>query len=586
MGRRWWSYGCVCLWLLVVAPAWAKGAVSVTVDGVHGDLAANVKAFLSLENQSVKAGDAQLVQRLYQEAPAQIRSALQPFGYYQPRIESALRRHGSRWHAIFHIKPGPATKIRHLNVRVTGPGHGERRFVEVLRSDQMKVGERLVQSQYKALKSALTQAAYQGGFLQAHFTHSTIRVYPQQRRADVDLVMDTGPLYYFGKTTIHQHILDPAFVHRYVPFQPGERFDPSKLLSLQFALSDTQYFNGAEINVEKKKATPVPGSDGKALRVPISVQVTPKQPQKYEIGLGYGTDTGPRVRGSVIFRRINREGHSLETSLYLSQIAKQVTTQYKIPVGNVRTDSLTFSGSYVDQQYGDGNSRRELVEGRLNTLWHDWHRALYLKFNREQYSFSGQSELAYELAPGITLSRTRANNLMNPTHGWSARFDVHGANRALASSLTYLQEQLTAHAIVELAPRTRLLLRTDVGFTQFAALSALPASERFFAGGSRSVRGYAYQSLGQRNANGDVVGGRYLLVGSAEIDYRVWGHWGVAAFFDAGNASEYFPPAIKKGVGVGLRYASPVGMIRVDFAHPLDPPRIPVRIQVSIGPDL
>ncbi len=556
------------------------------VDGVQGELAKNVNAFLSLENQTVKAGDAETVQRLYQEAPAQIRAALQPFGYYQPRIESHLTRHGATWQAVFHIAHGPATKIRHLKVEVIGPGRNEGRFRSLLQKDRMRVGQRLIQSDYKSLKNALTQAAYQGGFLQAHFTKSSIRVYPGQQRADVALVLDTGPYYYFGKTTIHQHILNPDFVNRYVPFHAGQRFDPDKLLKLQFALSDTDYFNGAEIQVEKSKAKPVPGSGGHAVRVPISVQVTPKQPQKYEIGLGYGTDTGPRLRGSVIFRRVNREGHSLRTSLYLSQVAQQVTTEYKIPVGNVRTDNVTFSGSYADQQFGDGNSRRELVQGQYNTIWHDWQRSLYLKFNREQYYFSGQSETAYELAPGITLSRTRADNLINPTHGWSARFDVHGANRAVGSSLTYLQEQVTAHAIVRLGSRARLVLRTDAGFTQFAALSSLPASERFFAGGARSVRGYSYQSLGQRNSRGDVIGGRYLLVGSAEIDYRVYGNWGVAAFFDAGNASEYFPPSIKKSVGIGLRYWSPVGTIRLDFAHPLDPPRIPVRIQISIGPDL
>jgi len=589
-GQQWRRGGYLALWVLALwltAPAaWGKGAVSVTISGVHGQIADNVRAFLSLDKQTVKAGDADTVQRLYQRAPREIRDALQPYGYYEPSIASQLKRNGGRWQATFHIQPGPPTTIRKLEVKVVGPGSGERRFKKVLRSDQMKVGERLIQSQYKSLKSALSQAAYQGGFLQAKFQKSTIRVYPKQQRADVALVLDTGPLYFFGQTTIHQKILAPAFVQRYVPFKPGQRFDPSKLLDLQFALSDTEYFSSVEVNVEKDKAKPASGSGGDALRVPISVSTTPKEPQKYTAGVGYGTDTGPRVRGSIALRRINRYGHSFETSLYLSQIAKQITAQYKIPVRNVRTDNLTFSGTYADREYGDGRSRREQLDTRFNTLWHNWHRALYLKFDREHYEFSGQSELAYELAPGFTLSRTVADNLMHPRRGWSASLDVHGANRHVASSLTYLQEEITGHGVLPLGSRARLLLRTDAGFTQFAALDSLPASERFFAGGSRSVRGYSYQSLGERNASGDVIGGRYLLVGSAEVDFRVYGNWGVAAFFDAGNASNYFPPTLKKGVGIGLRYASPVGMIRVDLAHPLDPPRVPVRLHISIGPDL
>lgn len=560
--------------------------MSVDIKGVQGELADNVRAFLSLANEDVKPGDSDTVHRLYQLAPAQIRNALQPFGYYQPSVGSNLKREGEHWQAIFHVDPGPPTTIRKLEVKVIGPGRDDARFKKVLSQNKMKVGERLIQSQYKSLKSALSQAAYNGGFLQAQFKTSTIRVYPQQHRADVALVLDTGPYYYFGQTTIHQKILDPKFVSRYVPFKPGDRFAPSKLLDLQFALSDTQYFNNVEVNVEKNKTQPVPGSGGDAVRVPISVDTTPKEPQKYTAGIGYGTDTGPRVRGSITLRRINKEGHSFEIGLYLSQIAKKITASYKIPVRNVRTDNLAFSGSYIDQEYGDGRSRREQTDATLNTIWHGWHRALYLKFDREHYEFSGQSELAYELAPGVRLSRTVADNLTHPRRGWSASLDVHGANRAVASSLTYLQEQVSGHGILPLGSRARLLLRTDAGFTQFAALNSLPASERFFAGGSRSVRGYAYQSLGEHNASGDVIGGRYLLVSSAEVDYRVYGNWGVAAFFDAGNASNNFPPTLKKGVGIGLRYASPVGMIRVDLAHPLDPPRIPVRLHISIGPDL
>lgn len=589
-GTRWRLGSYLTLWLLALCvmpqSAWAKGAVSVAIEGVQGALADNVRAFLSLANQDVKSNDADTVQRLYQRAPTEIRDALQPYGYYQPSIESHLKRDGDHWQATFHIDRGPPTTIRKLEVKVVGPGRNDARFKKVLSRNKMKVGERLIQSQYKSLKAALRQAAYNGGFVQSHFKQSTIRVYPKQRRAEVALVLETGPYYYFGQTTIHQKILNPKFVARYVPFQPGDRFDPSKLLDLQFALSGTDYFKNVEVNVEKNQAKPVPGSGGNAVRVPISVDTTPEQPQKYTAGIGYGTDTGPRVRGSISLRRVNREGHSFETSLYLSQIAKQITARYKIPVRDVRTDNLAFSGSYIDKKYGDGRSRREQTDATLNTLWHDWHRALYLKFDREHYEFSGQSQFAYELAPGVTLSRTVADNLTRPRRGWSASLDVHGANSAVASSLTYLQEEVTGHGVLPLGSRARLLLRTDAGFTQFAALNSLPASERFFAGGSRSVRGYAYESLGERNASGDVIGGRYLLVGSAEVDYRVYGNWGVAAFFDAGNASNNFPPTMKKGVGVGLRYASPVGMIRVDLAHPLDPPRVPVRLHISIGPDL
>jgi translocation and assembly module TamA len=140
--------------------------------------------------------------------------------------------------------------------------------------------------------------------------------------------------------------------------------------------------------------------------------------------------------------------------------------------------------------------------------------------------------------------------------------------------------------VLPLTQRSRLLLRGKLGVIQAAAFSDLPPSQRFFAGGDQSVRGYGYQELGPENSAGDVIGGQYLTVASIEADYLLYGNFGVAAFFDAGNAGDSFLPSLKKGVGIGLRYRSPVGMIRLDFAHPLDDPDNDFRIHISIGSDL
>jgi translocation and assembly module TamA len=139
--------------------------------------------------------------------------------------------------------------------------------------------------------------------------------------------------------------------------------------------------------------------------------------------------------------------------------------------------------------------------------------------------------------------------------------------------------------------RARLLLRAEAGLTEYADFDELPASIRFFAGGDSSVRGYDYQSLGPTDDNGDVSGGPQLLVGSAEVDYRVWRKWAVAAFIDAGNAfylddtPSFGDINFARGVGVGLRWLSPLGPIRFDVAKALDVNQS-VRFHLSMGPDL
>jgi translocation and assembly module TamA len=137
-----------------------------------------------------------------------------------------------------------------------------------------------------------------------------------------------------------------------------------------------------------------------------------------------------------------------------------------------------------------------------------------------------------------------------------------------------------------LGSKGRIIGRGQLGYTNVDDFSRLPASERFFAGGDQSVRGYDYQKLAPVDSSGEVVGGQYLAVGSIELDYLFVGNFGAAVFVDAGNADDTFLPQAKLGAGIGFRWRSPVGMLRVDLAHPFDDPDNNYRLHISIGPDL
>jgi translocation and assembly module TamA len=130
-----------------------------------------------------------------------------------------------------------------------------------------------------------------------------------------------------------------------------------------------------------------------------------------------------------------------------------------------------------------------------------------------------------------------------------------------------------------------MLAHAEAGAAVADQFFDLPPSQRFFTGGDRSVRGYDYQDIGPQNLVGETVGGRYLLAAGIEADYLIYGDFGAAVFFDAGDAFNDAPD-LQKGAGIGLRYRSPVGMIRLDFAHPFDDPDDSFRFHLSIGPDL
>ncbi|MDC4226629.1 MAG: BamA/TamA family outer membrane protein [Candidatus Manganitrophus sp.] len=134
----------------------------------------------------------------------------------------------------------------------------------------------------------------------------------------------------------------------------------------------------------------------------------------------------------------------------------------------------------------------------------------------------------------------------------------------------------------------RLLLRGEFGWTSVSNFDDLPVSLRFFAGGDRSVRGYGYNTLGPENESGEVIGGRYLATGSVEYDYRIAEQWGVALFYDIGNAANEIDWDLnpQDRVGIGGRWYSPVGPIRVDLAYALDRPGLAFRVHINMGPDL
>ena len=134
--------------------------------------------------------------------------------------------------------------------------------------------------------------------------------------------------------------------------------------------------------------------------------------------------------------------------------------------------------------------------------------------------------------------------------------------------------------------QARVLFRSEIGAMYESDFAKLPPSVRFFAGGDNSIRGYDYNTLGPTDATGQVIGGSELAVASLEYEHKVRPHWSVAAFVDSGNAFDRGAFSAKTGAGIGARWLSPLGPIRVDIAHPFEDPRTSWRLHISLGPDL
>lgn len=563
--------------VLLAVPLPAPADLKVTVRGVEGSELQNIQQRLSILAYGNEGGEDEAeIRRLHRRAEADIREALQAFGYYGPAVRGRLSGAGTRWSAVYTVDVGEPTRLQTVKLQLAGEGRELPALTEAVADTRMRAGARLEHAAYEQTKVALARAAYDNGFLDARFTAHLLRVDPAQRRADVELVLDTGPRYYFGEVVVEQEGLEPEFVRRYVPIRTGEVFEPARLLQAQFSLSDLGYFATVEVQPHRERAVD--------RRVPVTITTTPRAPRRYDVTAGYGTDTGARVGLGAEFRRIGGSGHRLRTDLRVSEIKNSILADYRIPLGNRAAENLGFAAGYTDEKLEDGFSRYYDLATTLSRTPGDWQRQVYLKFRHEQ-SLAPDTGLDTTklLLPGLTLSRGEMDDAIHARLGWSLFLDLHGGNQYVLSDVSFAQARVLLRGALPIGERARFLMRAELGASALGEdFSDLPPSQRFYAGGDQSVRGYSYRSLGPKDADGKVIGGQYLSTYSAELEYRIWGNWGAAVFADAGGADDDPSPALFVGVGAGVRYRAPIGTVQVDLAHPLDGDENGVRPHIGI----
>ena len=568
---RWRCVAALLLGLAVPAHTWA----GVTVNGLDKAEHSNVMAWLSLA-QVAEDAHRSLINRRFRQADKEIRSALQALGYYSPNISRQLDVDKTQWQARFDIQPGPRTTVRSTDIRFIGPGSDA---LQAEFGDDGLTGLALHHDTYRALKDRLLNVAVNRGYLDAEISTAKLRVHPDQAVADIELEIDTGPQFRFGQIEIQQDILNDSFVRRYVRIQSGDVFDAQRLLQLQLRLSDLDYFQSLDVSTQRPQ--------GEQSIIDVTIVATPRLPQRYQLGLGYGTDTGPRVSLATEFRHLNKRGHSLRSDLRIAETQQDWSASYLIPTGTEVGTNWSLKVGFSAEQLDDSESEIwpwQLALTKVNgpRLWQ-----YYLAYEIETYRVGDDARTQSELLmPGTSLTLRSADDDLNPRRGYKLYADVHGAQSEVLSSDSFLQMLVQARTIWPLGRKSRLLLRAQAGYSIVGKISELPLSQRFFAGGDQSVRGYAYQSLGPTNADGEVIGGQYLSVASIELDRIFFRNYGAALFYDYGGASDQPAADLVRGVGAGLRWRTAIGMVRVDFAHPLDGDDRGVRIHIGIGAEL
>jgi translocation and assembly module TamA len=581
--------GLITLFLLLF-PVWAHAGVQLSVDGVDDTLKAAVVAGVELSQYANRDVSEAQARRLYARAAEQVRSSLQPYGYYDATIDGDLQQAGKDWRVTLHVKPGEPVKVTQVEVSLAKEAldipavRRAERAIERLKDQPLNDGS------YDAARDALSSSLTAHGFLDARLTTHRVEVNRGARNAAIKLVWDIGQRYRYGEVLFDGSQFREGFLKRYVPFKPGDYFDQDQLLQLQQALNGADYFSVVNVqpDIDAK-------NDGK---INVKVELAPAKRTIYTGGPFVGTDTGAGVRGGMERRWINARGHKWKNEIVLAQRLKTLSTTYTIPMPGTNQRSFNFGANYRDANTDTSKSRTLELVGNETRLWYGWTRTIGLHALSGTFTVGqkggentntlgiehGRSTLFY---PEVSLSRKQADNPTFVRRGWSIDISARSTVGTLLSDTRFSDLTVDAKWIRAFTKRDRLILRGSAGFTWTNDFSALPPQLRFFAGGDRSVRGYGFQSIGPQNAFGRVIGGKNLLVASTEVEHYFTKNWGMAAFVDAGNAFNGVDYRPRVGAGLGVRWLSPVGMIRVDLGTPIhDKNNHGVELHLVIGPDL
>ena len=530
--------------------------------------------------------DRDQLQRLVKNTPDQVRTLVATEGYYSPNVTAALST-GGALEARVMVDPGQPVLVGDVDLVLQGfepfaPTSVKFDTDALRRRWSLGVGRRFRQADWELAKRNLLRQVMQTRYPRAQLVDSNATVDPEMHRALLRVVVDSGPEVHLGELRIEGLKRYPAaIITNLNQIKPGDEYNEATLQAFQARLQDTGYFSGVEVSAdmsalldesietmtdEQKTAAPkTPVTATGPVTTPVLVRVTENKQKNVSAGLGYSTNTGNRAQLS--YDDLNVYGLRMKSNLIFETLRQTARADFYFP---------TTPKGYNDS-FGAGFERNDLrgVRTSVSTVAarRSWgspllERSLTLEALRENRQVDALPVTQSKSVP-LTYSVTKRalDNLLSPTSGYVINGQIGGAVLPILTDERFLRATGRFVNFRPVGSTGTLVLRAEAGAVASKRKVGVPSTLLFRAGGDQSVRGYAYQELGVLES-GAIVPGRYLLTGSAEYQYWFKPPYGVAVFYDAGNAADSVRELRpKSGYGIGARWRSPVGPINVDVAY-------------------
>ena len=551
------------------AQAPLQAGIDIDIEGAPRGVMQILKAYF--EERDLTCAEGRPAWR--REVKAVTREALDALGYFAAETKLVMPAAGE---CVVEIDLGQRAQLVAWHID----------FVDAVDADELarvralipKVPTAFDPQVYNSIKQTFRATLTDAGYADARFDVAEVDVSLENNHAEVNWRIVVGPRFVIAPLTIRQTVLSDELIRTLIEFEEGDYLVNRRLLETYDNLLSSDYFASVRVSPALDRRV-----DGK---VPVTISATPANQWSYLAGPGFATDSGPRFRAEAEARYLNKAGHRVGFSSLVSPVAGNVKSEYRWPYGNPNHEWYALEARSA---YGDTDTANSDIVSlglrRTARIGRHWAQTSYMDYRWEDYDVSNQEGRSQLLLFGSNFSYTSTIDAARPRWGRSFNIDVRGGSRALGSDNDVFQVRAQAKQIVPFLGRSRILIRAEAAYSWQRDFSELPASLRFFAGGDRSVRGYALDSLGEEDETGDVIGGDRLYVGSVEIDVPVRERWSVALFTDIGTAF-FDRPNFSQSIGAGVRWYSPLGPIRIDLAHPMQDSDQAVRLHISLGPDI
>ncbi|MFH1034869.1 MAG: BamA/TamA family outer membrane protein [Pseudomonadota bacterium] len=508
--------------------------------------------------------------RLYQE-----------YGFFETKVSFHLDRDEAsrRVSVTFTVQEGRPTLISDVDIQLPEgrqAAYWRQQIKAVLGVAQ---GQRFSLEAYQDAKKAIARLLNS----QAHPMHKLVgqvRVYRAEQRAQVVFKLDPGPRVLFGTSTVsgHTHV-DPAFILREVTYARGQPYSQEALDQSQRALLDTGFFSSVSIVPDFEHLN--------GQQVPLNVQVKEGHQHTVRLGLGWGNEDQFRVRVTQVNRNMLGLHDTLTFEGKISYIYYGLTGRLKLPYIINHNTNLLLGGGVEQKDNQAFINRRYFVspvlEYRLQGKWLSYlgynaevDRMRELKTNVPNPDQEKQQHRIFSVPLGLRYDSR--DSVLDAKRGLYLNLELETASELLGSDLAFLRPVAEARHVMPL-PLFKgwyLASRAKAGaIFNTTGLDRAPMIRRFFLGGADSVRGYPYQGLGPLDSAGKPLGGEAMVEASVEARFPLWGDLGGVVFLDMGNAYETLSTDMGKlrfTSGLGLRYNTPVGPLRLDVGYQLNPP--------------